>query len=225
MPTPRDNANAAEGVSANTAKAGSARQPPQQSNKRLFLIIGGIVAGLGLCCSGTCIVGIIIAYNNADEFRAGFKKGLEAQQKAAKARENVPPVPVPDQGEVKPKGPAFLLEKKDKLMPSEKRHAGAPGPSKEYKVKLQQGTRYLIGMQREGASSLTPYLRLLDAKGKELAMSTNVSGDLAASIEFTAPETAEYTVQASANPKGPLASLGPLPADGAGFRVTVRETK
>ena len=81
-----------------------------------------------------------------------------------------------------------------------------------YQIKLAADKTYVIHMVSPNPEALDPFLRLLDAAGKQLAEDDDSGGDLDARIVFRAEAAGTYQVVAACVGKG----HGP-------FTLTVRE--
>jgi hypothetical protein len=67
-----------------------------------------------------------------------------------------------------------------------------------HRVRLNEGETYRFALNSNGGDPLSdPYLRLYDQRGDEVAMDDDGGGDLNALLEFTAPATGTYFVEAS----------------------------
>jgi hypothetical protein len=80
------------------------------------------------------------------------------------------------------------------------RITGTLGPGvtrRVYPVRLLMGKNYVIRMTSPDQKALDPYLRLYDASGKKLAEDDDGGGGLNAQINFPAPATGVYRIEAS----------------------------
>jgi hypothetical protein len=187
---------------------GETKPKKKAGSGKLLLIIGGVVVFLGCCCilpGGTGGLGWYLGWFSGG---AGDTKGA-GKEKAVVGG-----------------GGKVMLEKKETL--AEKDPPKANGkPAKEYKVKLEQGKNYVIDLKADKKVDFKkldfnnpphdPYLRLLDAGGKEVARNDDFEPgvSLDSQIRYTPTQTGEYTIQATV--------LGLVPPGGMPFSLTVKE--
>src|SRR5438105_4987 len=69
--------------------------------------------------------------------------------------------------------------------------------AKTYKVKLQKGKTYQIDMISLDGKQFDTFLRLEDAKGKQVAEDDDSGGDLNARITYTPEESGEFKIWAT----------------------------
>lgn len=74
-----------------------------------------------------------------------------------------------------------------------------PSDRDAYRVRLTEGESYRFTLVGAGDNPVgDPYLRLLDAAGEEIAADDDGGGELNSYLEFTAPTTGNYYIQAGA---------------------------
>lgn len=95
-----------------------------------------------------------------------------------------------------------------------------PGDHDWYRIRLQQGQAYRFALNGSGASALNdPLLRLRDSRGEELAMDDDGGAGLNSYLEFTAPSTGNYFLDAQGFDEEATggytlsAAAGDIPAD------------
>ncbi len=67
-----------------------------------------------------------------------------------------------------------------------------------YRIRLNEGDTYRFGLNSDGESPLNdPLLRLYDSRGNEVASDDDGGGNLNSLLEFTAPSTGTYFVEAA----------------------------
>ena len=68
-----------------------------------------------------------------------------------------------------------------------------------HRIRLTEGTTYRFALNSAGAEPLSdPYLRIYDPRGVEVSVDDDGGGDLNAMLEYTAPATGNYYIEAAA---------------------------
>jgi predicted Zn finger-like uncharacterized protein len=177
-------------------EGGGAKAPKKGGKGKLLAIIGGALVFVCCCC--------VLPGSSGLAYWMGWIPGIGGG--------GVTPLAVPG-------------EKKDMLRAGDSKvdfgGFNGPKPARQYSVKLEKGKKYVIDMKADGKppanSVYDPYLRLVDASGKEVAKNDDAENPpktLDSQIKYAPNESGDFTIQAS--------HLLPLPATGLPYVLSIK---
>jgi hypothetical protein len=170
-----------ESAKARDDEGGGAKAPKKGGKGKLLAIIGGALVFVCCCC--------VLPGSSGLAYWMGWIPGVGG------GGGGVTPLAVPG-------------EKKDTLRAGDSKvdfgQFGGLKPARQYSVKLEKGKKYVIDMKSDGKAPVNsvydPYLRLVDASGKEVAKNDdagNMPNPLDSQIKYAPTESGDFTIQAS----------------------------